>query len=268
MSQNLVIPDKDNKVVFVFAGIVLTDATNIVVKFGAETYSKTVDPAKVLVTSATELTLDLSGTSEVGNIFATITYFDGASVNGTDITSRSLGNSGQIVIAVGTQLIIETGAIIDNANSFATDAELKAYANLRGFAIPATQPAREALLIKAMDYLASKEASLSGSRVSIDQELAYPRKGAYAKGFNVPSTGASSIPKDIKKAQMELAIQASTSELLTNAVNQNVQFEKLDTLEVSYFNGGAWSQVQTGRADAYLKPYYVNSGSMNEMGRV
>ena len=38
MSQNLVIPNKDNKVVFVFGGIDLTPATNIIVNFGSETY--------------------------------------------------------------------------------------------------------------------------------------------------------------------------------------------------------------------------------------
>lgn len=265
MSQNLVIPNKDNKVTFVFGGIDLTLATDIKIQFGAESYTKLLNPTIVAVTSSTELSLDLSATTEVGKIFATVTYFDGASVNGTDITSRELNNSGQIIIAIGSQLIIEDGSIVVNANSFATDIELKAYANIRGFAIPATQPAREALLIQAMDYLTSKESKLSGGRVNIDQELPFPRVGACAKGFNVLST---TIPNDIKKAQMELAIQANTSELIVNKTNKNIQKEKVDTLEISYFNGGSWSQVETGRADAYLKPFYINGGSNNEMGRV
>lgn len=265
MSQNLVIPNKDNKVTFIFGGIDLTLATDLVVKFGAESYSKALNPTIVVVTSATELSLDLSATAEVGKIFATVTYFDGASVNGTDITSRELNNSGQIIVAIGSQLIIEDGSIVANANSFATDAELKAYANIRGFVIPATQPAREALLVQAMDYLTSKESMLSGDRVNINQELPYPRIGACAKGFAIPSTA---IPNDIKKAQMELAIQANTSELLVNNSNKNVQKEKVGTLEVSYFSGGSWSQVETGRADAYLKPFYVNGGNGNIMGRV
>ena len=151
MSQNLVIPNKDNKATFIFGGIDLTLATDLVVTFGAESYSKALNPTIVVVTSATELSLDLSATAEVGKIFATVTYFDGASVNGTDITSRELNNSGQIIVAIGSQLIIEDGSIVANANSFATDAELKAYANIRGFVIPATQPAREALLVQAMD---------------------------------------------------------------------------------------------------------------------
>ncbi len=263
MSQNLVIPNKDNKVVFVFGGIDLTLATNIVVNFGSETYQLS-DP-QVSVDSSTDLSLDLSATLEVGKIFATVTYFDGASVNGTDITSRELGNSDKIVVAIGTQLIIEDGSIVDNANSFATDEEFKTYANLRNFDVPATQPDREALLVLAMDYIASKESSLQGCRVSIDQDLPYPRTGACAKGFVVPSNA---IPKDIKKAQMELALQANTSELLISEQVQNVQREKVDVLEVEYFSGGGWTEVRTDRADAYLDPYCKNGGSNNVMERV
>ena len=143
MSQNLVIPNKDNKVVFVFTGIDLTQATNIVVDFGAESYSLTGNPTLVVVASTTELSLDLSGTSEVGKVFATVTYIDGGSVNGTDITSQSLGNSEKIVVAIGTQLIIEDGTVVADANSFATDDEFKTYANLRNFDVPATQPDRD-----------------------------------------------------------------------------------------------------------------------------
>ena len=86
MSQNLVIANKDNLVVYVFGGIDLTSATNIQVQFGAESYSLANDPLIVIVTSATELSLNLSATAEVGKVFSTVTYFDGASVLGTDIT--------------------------------------------------------------------------------------------------------------------------------------------------------------------------------------
>ena len=169
MSQNLVIANKDNLVVYVFGGIDLTLATDIKVQFGAESYTLLLDPLIVIVTSATELSLNLSATAEVGKVFSTVTYIDGASVNGTDITSRELGNSDQIIVAIGTQLIIEDGTIVTDANSFATDDEFKTYANLRCLDVPATQPQREALLILAIDYLFSKEKQMQGCRVSPDQ---------------------------------------------------------------------------------------------------
>jgi hypothetical protein len=266
MSQNIVIPNKDNKVVFVFSGIDLTLSTDIVVEFGDESYSTALNPTLVVVSSATELSLDLSGTSEVGKIFATVTYFDGASVNGTDITSRSLGNSEKIVVAIGTQLIIEDGTVIANANSFATDDEFKTYANLRNFDVPATQPDREALLILAMDYIFSKEQGLQGSRVSLEQELPFPRYGVCANNFRVASD---SIPKGIKKAQMELALQASTSNLLVTGETTNLASFNVDGVySESYFSGGSWTQVRTDRADAYLLPFMTNGGNSNIMTRV
>ena len=266
MSQNLVIPNKDNKVVFVFAGIDLTQATNIVVTFGSETYSTSADPLLVVVDSDSDLSLDLSGTAEVGKIFATVTYIDGASTNGTDITSRELGNSDKIVVAIGTQLIIEDGTVVANANSFATDDEFKTYANLRNFDVPATQPDREALLILAIDYIFSKEQGMQGSRVSMEQELPFPRYGVCANNFRVASTD---IPKSLKKAQMELALQASTSSLLVTGETSNLASFSVDGVySESYFSGGSWTQVRTDRADAYLLPLMINGGNSNMMTRV
>ena len=266
MSQNLVIPGKDNKVVFEFGGIDLTLATDIQVQFGSESYTKLLDPLIVIVDSATQLSLDLSATAEVGKIFTTITYIDGASVNGTDITSMSLGNSDQIIVAIGTQLIIEDGSIVDNANSLTSDAEFKAYANLRCKSVPATQPAREALLILAMDYLFSIENRLSGCRVDATQLLPYPRVGVCVYGFTVDRT---TIPVNSKSAQMELALQVQDSPLLiTDTVNNLASFEVVGAYKEEYHNGGAWASVRTDAANAYLMPLMVNGGNTNETGRV
>lgn len=162
-------------------------------------------------------------------------------------------------------LIIEDGSIVDNANSFTTDEEFTAYAEARGLELPVDEEERNALQILAMDYIFSVEVKLDGCRVSIEQETPYPRYGACAYEFNIPSD---SVPVGIKKAQMELGLQAFTSELLINKTNKNIQSESLDTMSISYFSGGSWEQVNTGRADAYLKPLYTNGGSNNIMGRV
>ena len=71
MSQNLIIPSKDNLVVMTFAGVDLTLATNILVAFGSESYTLVANPTVVIVDSATQLSLDLSATSEVGRVFVT-----------------------------------------------------------------------------------------------------------------------------------------------------------------------------------------------------
>ena len=264
MSLNLVIPNKDNLVVYVFGGIDLTLATDIQVQFGSESYSLINDPTIVKITSSTELSLDLSATNEVGKIFSTVTYFDGASVNGTDITSRELGNSDQIVVAIGSQLIIEDGSIVANANSLTTDEEFKTYANLRGFSVPSTEPARDALQILAMDYLFSIEGEIKGRRTNDLQELPLPRIGMCGRDRMIKPN---EIPKDWKRAQMELAIQAQDSDLLVNASIQNIASEKLGDLQVDYFSGGSWASVQTQRADAYLNPF-LKSGNGVTLVRV
>ena len=265
MSQNLVIPGADNKVRFVFAGVDLTASTDLKITFGAETYTKLLNPAVVFVESATTLALDLNATAEVGKIFATIKYFDGGTTLGEDITSRQLGNSEQIVVSIGTQLIIEDGSIVANANSLANDSELKAWASIRNKSVPATQPDREALLILAMDYITSKEDRLKGGRVIETQTLPYPRRGLCVNGFDVKRTV---IPVNAKQAQLELAILAFSSGLFVDGQNQNIQREKLDTLEVEYFSGGSWAQIRTDSADTYLKPLMMNNGSDNIMVRV
>ena len=264
MSQNIVIPNKDNKVVFVFGGIVLASSTNIIMTFGAETLSTTGVSPKLVIVPATvddpeSLSCDLSGTAEVGKIFATVTYFDGASINGTDITSRELNNSGQIVVAIGTQLIIENGNQIPSANSFVTDDEYKAYANLRGLSIAATQPDREADLIAAMDYLQSTECNMQGRRVSSTQSLLFPRVGVYMYGYPLASD---EIPQELKSAQIEAAAYATSSELLTNSSNDNIKSEKVDVIAVEYFSGGSMTTVNLQRVNAHLSSLFAPTDTL------
>ena len=238
MSQNLVIANKDNLVVYVFGGIDLTSATNIQVQFGAESYSLANDPLIVIVTSATELSLNLSATSEVGKVFSTVTYFDGASVLGTDITSRELGNSDQIVVAIGTQLIIENGSVVANANSWVTDEEYKAYAKLKGYSIPATQPDREANLANAYDFINfTYEDRLQGRRVTPQTQTGcMPRNYMIAYDQSIANT---LIPQDFKNAQM-LASFSINDGVDTNAVK--------DSADLSGFSVGSGAYSETYQA--------------------
>ena len=262
MSQNLVIANKDNLVVYVFGGIDLTIATDIQVQFGAESYTLVNDPLIVIVTSATELSLNLSATEEVGKVFSTVTYFDNASVLGTDITSRELGNSDQIVVAIGTQLIIEDGSVVANANSFVTDDEYKAYAKLKGYSIPATQPDREANLANAYDFLNfTYEQRLQGSRVTPQTQTGImPRNYIYAYGALVAND---SIPQDFKNAQMLAAFS------INDGVDTNAVKDSANLAGFSVGNGAYSETYQSGSStptlaqmpavSRVLKPY-TNAG--------
>tara|TARA_R110000782_G_scaffold263381_3_gene356010 strand:+ start:2604 stop:3437 length:834 start_codon:yes stop_codon:yes gene_type:complete len=242
MSQNLVIANKDNLVVYVFGGIDLTLATDIKVQFGGESYTLVTDPLIVIVSSATELSLNLSATAEVGKVFSTVTYFDGTSVLGTDITSRELGNADQIVVAIGTQLIIEDGTVVADANSWVTDEEYKAYAKLKGYSIPATQPDREANLANAYDFINfTYEDRLQGWRVTPQTQTGcMPRTNIYAYDVLVDST---SIPQDFKNAQM----------LASFSINDGVDINAVkDTANLAGFSVGS---------GAYSESYQSNSST-------
>ena len=259
MSQNLIIPNKDNRVVMTFAGIDLTLNTEISVKFGATTYTLTGNPTVVFVVSATELSLDLSATTEVGRVFVEVTYFDGGSTNGTDITSRELGNLSQIIVAVGTQLIIEDGTGVANANSYVTDAEYKAYANLRGKAVAATQPERETFLILAMDYIESHRKQFQGTKTDYTQSLQWPRVAVEIDDYSVASD---SIPQELKSAQMEAALISESTALMKTGDTSNLASFSVDGVySESYHQGGSWETVRTDTVDVLLEVLLNNTGS-------
>lgn len=254
--QNIVFPGRDKKVRLTFDGVDLNLATDIEVEFGDETYNF---GNGVEVESNTTLALDLSSTQLTGRIYPTVYYIDAGSPNGNPITALETGG-GEVLIAIGSILVIEDGSIVAGANSLASDADLKGYAIARGVKIPPTQPERESLLLKAMDYLFSVEGRLQGQRVTVVQELPFPREYVCARGRYIPSN---EIPSDIKKAQIELALQAYDSDLLQSGSVQNVASEKLGDLETSYFQGGAVAHAVTEKANAYLMPYYKNGGRVS-----
>ena len=163
-------------------------------------------------------------------------------------------------------LIIEDGSIVPNANSFVTAAEMIAYAALRGVTIPADTTTQEQQLILAMDYLTGREQSMRGTRVSDLQELPYPRFNVRYNGYYIQD---SEIPKELKNAQIELSIQVGNSELLISKTTDNVESISLDgVISKSFFNGGSWSTVRTGKADAYLDVLMVNGGRNNLVTRM
>ena len=148
-------------------------------------------------------------------------------------------------------IVIEDGTIVANANSYTTDAELVAYAADRGLTLPATSTERDILQVLATDYL--NDQNYKGYRADpSNQYMSFPRSGVYAYDRVIASD---EIPKELKFAQMEAAIAANSLTLLTNESKSNVQREKMDVLEVSYFSGGAWTKTHLARVSNYLSEF-------------
>jgi hypothetical protein len=101
-------------------------------------------------------------------------------------------------------LIIETGAIVANANSYASAADADAYVtarNLPGWA--GTTSEKEALLLQAAELL---DASYywAGEIVSEAQAMRWPRKGVTDRDGR--EIAATALPTSIQRAQIELAL--------------------------------------------------------------
>ena len=153
-------------------------------------------------------------------------------------------------------LVIEDGSEVAAANSYTTDAEFAAYALARGYTIPSTEALRDELQVKAVDYLEGLEAKYQGTRASSTQVLAFPRHGLSLHGFILSSDV---IPTELKNAQMELAFQLSTEEILINeTVNNLVGFDVKGVYSESYGSGGSSQSIRTRKADAYLSNLLKN----------
>lgn len=104
-------------------------------------------------------------------------------------------------------LIVETGAGIPNANSYASESALVSYAAARGVAL--TVATAEPLLVAAMDRLAGLP--YIGTRVARDQALDWPRSDVCVDGFEYEST---ELPPQLAQAQMAYAMASRSAALM------------------------------------------------------
>jgi len=140
-------------------------------------------------------------------------------------------------------LTIEDGSIVEDADSYATVDELRAFAAKRGKVVPVGDEACETLLIRAMDWLEAQEPRFRGCRAYVDQPLSWPRTGA-ERPDGRSYYPINEIPSGLKQAQMALAIEVQKVEAqptrAPNAVGA-VTGRKVGSLEVTYAE--PWSQL-------------------------
>jgi len=105
-------------------------------------------------------------------------------------------------------LIIEDGAGVADAESYATADELVVYAGKFGVTVPLEEAAQESLLRRAA--LVMEAMSWKGKKMSGDQALTWPRRGVKLEGEIKPDNH---IPARIKCGQMALAAEIHANDI-------------------------------------------------------
>ena len=85
--------------------------------------------------------------------------------------------------------------------------EYRAYAVEHGHEVPEDDQEANVQLVRASQFIDSKEAQLIGRRTDRDQPHAYPRDGLRIDGFTYDSE---EIPSLVKNCQMELALEINS----------------------------------------------------------
>lgn len=256
MSLNTVIQDRDNPIVMQFAGIDLTQATNIKVKIGTPLLSTEVSslltPSVVVVTSATELKINAGSLSlPAVNSIIEVLYFDADYPDGLMISGRQVGTTERISVDGYSSVIAYSTADMAVANSYVTAIEFVDYCIKRGLDVPKTTADADRCLLDAIDYLSQFEPLMQGCRSNREQTLSFPRRGVCLHGWELASDA---IPAEIKRAQMEAAAHAVSGTLMFTDTSSNVRREKLDVMETEYFSGGQRTTVKLARVMNALAP--------------
>ena len=167
-------------------------------------------------------------------------------------------------------LVVETGAGLSNAESFASVAEADAYSNGRNRADTWTgldTDVKEAALRLATDYMQQTyRMGWAGERRTDTQALDWPR-------YNVPKHDAPGVygagayyspdivPEEVKKACLELAFRALSAELAPDIGALKTK-AKVGPIEVEYAPGSRQTSLyQT--VDGFLEPLLKGSGGFN-----
>ena len=143
-------------------------------------------------------------------------------------------------------LTVEDGTQVTNANTYISDVNFTDYCDARGLTYPATDSAREQLIIKAKDYLEGFRRQFQGFKVSADQALQWPRTGVYLDDYPVDSD---EIPQILKDAQSRIAFDLQNGSFQAVGNSREVKSEEVQgAVRVEYFQSG--SNVKNYRSKA------------------
>ena len=159
-------------------------------------------------------------------------------------------------------LIVETGSIVNGANTYVSRPDYITYALSFGITI-VDDDAADVQLIKAAQFIDQHEANLKGSRVQRDQPMAYPRTGVVIDGWDWSYT---EIPRNVILCQLQTALDINAGfDPWNPSTNPNiaVKRERVEgAIDVTYAIGDSTGQKlsRTSTADALLNSLLNRSG--------
>lgn len=126
-------------------------------------------------------------------------------------------------------IVVEDGSGLLTSNSYASEAELTAYAADRGVTIAGINAE---LLILAMDYI--EQQKFKGTKNTQPQALQWPRYGVVIDSYVIDSDD---IPLLLKEAQMEAALATDAGNNPSGSVDRSTKRETLGPMTVEYMDG-------------------------------
>ena len=165
-------------------------------------------------------------------------------------------------------LIVETGAIVPDSDSYISLADARLMAEKFGWSLPVDDADAETALRNGASYIDLQEDSLCGARVSADQSVAYPRKGVTVNGFPVAED---SIPKQVIKAQVAAAVEyGKGTDVRASSDGRITTMERVEgAVTVQYAdNGMTGATVTITAAMDALRPLICGGGNNGFQFRV
>ena len=153
-------------------------------------------------------------------------------------------------------MVVEDGTGLSNADSFVSVAYADTYFSTRNVTEWASLTNKEALLIKATDYIEAVYSEAWKGVVLLDtQSLSFPRI----------IDDETVYPDRLKKAVCELAFKANSGDLLVDVEQRTIE-EKIDVITVKY---AEYSDQKTQYSMVYglISPYLMSSGVSKKVVR-
>lgn len=158
-------------------------------------------------------------------------------------------------------LVVEDGTGLPNATTWATRAELIAWAGARGITVPDADAA-DVNLVKAMDWLATQD--YVGSLLVADQGTPFPRVAYVAGSDTELQFPDDEVPAQMKRAQLMLATAVAQGFELSAPLSAGPRLKRRKTgpMEREYFDDGdnARTLAMVPGVDGLIGPFLAGGG--------